>query len=174
MALFTFDCILSRFITPEKRQVAYNWASMIHIITTTINDARWGYGLLFIQLVCLIVTGGWVSISQKDQDGRWTLSGICVQHSRSLQHRAVDVGGCNGWEGSKWGKSAFFVLSAKSLEKCRKDLTSSVLDILCKYFGAVHIRAGGLNKFSLPVKQVAIERDHTKVVVFRQVVQDVD
>lgn len=72
------------------------------------------------------------------------------------------------------GQFFFFVLSARSLEECRKDLTSSVPDIPCKYFGAVHICRGGLNKFSLPVKQVAIERDHTKVVVFRQVVQDVD
>lgn len=32
------------------------------------------------KFVWLIVTCSWVSISEKDEDRRWTLSGICIQH----------------------------------------------------------------------------------------------
>lgn len=60
------------------------------------------------------------------------------------------------------------------LEKVSEDLTSIISNVPCKCLGAFHICSVGLNKFSLPVKYVAVECDQTKEVIFCQVVQDVD
>lgn len=99
---------------------------------------------------------------------------MCVQHPRSLQQCCVDVGGFNGREGSKCVIFAVLFCFRTTLEKVSEDLTSIVSNVLCKSFGAFHICSVGLNKFSLPVKYVAVECDQTKEVIFCQVIQDVD
>lgn len=68
----------------------------------------------------------------------------------------------------------FVLFWNKTLEKVSENLTSTISNVLCKSFGAFHICSVGLNKFSLPVKYVAIECDETKEVIFCQVIQDVD
>lgn len=99
---------------------------------------------------------------------------MCIQHLRSLQQRRVDVGGFNGREGNKCVIFAVLFCFRTTLEKVSEDLTSIIFNVLCKSFGAFHICSAGPNKFSLPVKYVAVECDQTEEVIFCQVIQDVD
>lgn len=67
------------------------------------------YLFLYFTFVCVVcvITWGWVSISEKYEDGCWACSGMGIQHSSSFQHCFIDV---RGWNDTKKEKVLFLTL----------------------------------------------------------------
>lgn len=71
--------------------------------------------------------------------------------------------------------TTFLLSNTPSINKILiKKLTSSISNIPCKCPGAFQVCSSGLNKFSFPVKKLAIKTDKTKEVIFCKVTQNMD